>query len=117
MKRLILALAMVVMVSPAWAFETPETVQDFMTACNDQEMGEAMCLGMLTGAGIVLKLNGDPKANTEGRPGFRICADEFVSAAQMKQAFINWAKANPKHWQMAGAYGMIFALTEVWPCP
>lgn len=118
MKRLILALAMMVIVPPAWSqSNNPITVEEMRTSCNDGGFGEAACVGILLGVAVVLKTNAEPRANPEGRPGFSMCADDFVSSEQMKQVFLNWANANPKHWQLHGPYGAMFALSQVFPCP
>jgi len=44
------------------------------------------------------------------------CAGSFVSNAQMAQIFMNWARKNPKHWQLDGSQGVAAATREAFPC-
>ncbi len=39
------------------------------------------------------------------------------SSAQAMQMFINWARANPRHWDKDQSFGLISALRENYPCP
>lgn len=45
-----------------------------------------------------------------------MCNTEFVSAGQMRQAFINWAEKNPTKWQLPESFGAWSAIAEAWRC-
>jgi hypothetical protein len=112
-----LVLAVGLLVPPtAWGAggDGPSTVGDFVRACKDNSTTRDFnyCLGVGLGVATVLSYNHDVTPNSY------LCmkADGFVSNDQIRQAFLNWATANPKNWQDPGANGFITALAITWPC-
>ncbi len=110
MKRLILALMMVVMVSPAWGAGDgpPTTIRGFLTACDGGDEWK-YCYGAVMGITYMMK------QNEEGE--IAACYPADTDIGQRVQVFINWARANPKLWNEHGFYGIISATQEAWPCP
>ena len=93
------------------AFETPKTVQDFLTQCQTKgSLNEIYCVGVFHGVGLVLR------TNAKYHRQYAVCSKSFISFGQMQQAFYNWANANPKHWQADGGVGITTALIQTWPC-
>lgn len=112
--------------SSAQSFDPEHSIQGLLKHCealmlvwkNDTmpRSGEPFyCMGMVIGASAVLQTNCDGRSK-----GFN--ASKGLSMGQMPnqfagaQAFINWARANPQHWGLPGAVGMVNALTEAFPC-
>lgn len=94
--------------------------QDVQTLLNDCESTESLafglCVGTVRGIATVMQFNcsfyrdGSSPLNT-------LAADSAeASYGAMKQAFINWARANPSKWSMRGELGLITALRETFPC-
>jgi hypothetical protein len=105
-KLIIAALVMFVFVSPEVNAVTPLTVEQVRSYCMERRgtAGEAVCLGMVDGVSNTLL-------------AYRqICGKGYISNPQSIQIFLNWANANPTKWQIVGAYGVIHALTEAFPC-
>ena len=41
---------------------------------------------------------------------------EIPTTGAVRQAFINWAKANSSEGKLDGAFGVLVAIVETWPC-
>ena len=98
-------------------FRTPETVQEFMSACRaydnateEQAFNNIFCGG--AAEGVVVTLRYLKQLGLINSP----CVPDGTSRGQMMQAFVNWAKDNPKKWQYPGAMGIFDALLKTWPC-
>lgn len=99
------------------AADEDQNVQELLRMCEsaaDLEYG--ICLGVLRGVSGVMAVNCDLfRRGMVERP---LAAGEFpnVSYGAMRQAFINWAQANPQSWSTRGETGVIWALELAFPC-
>ena len=85
------------------------TIEALLKNCKQKDKAPGLyCLGVIRGAAEVLAGSKDKE--------YKICTGGFVSYEQMRQIFINWADANPKHWQVGGVTGVVHVLTDTWPC-
>ena len=112
MKRLILALAMVVMVSPAWGAVVFKNGNKLLSDCNESlgSHSEAFCIGYIMGVYDAIQSN-DGTLN-----GFTNCSGDFVVNGQIRDVVVKWLKDNPQH-RHNGASGLIsHALQEAFPC-
>lgn len=101
----------------SFAQENPQDVQQLLNDCeSNQDLRFGLCLGTIRGAAAVMQLNCSfyrDGANTVTT----LAADPSdATYGAMKQAFINWARANPAEWGRRGELGMIDALRETFPC-
>jgi len=95
----------------------PVTVQDYMSACKFREDGTVLqsvdtsyCAGVAVGISNTLKnLRELGLIKTP-------CLPDYFSPGQIVQAFLNWAKDNPKKWQFSGPVGIMSAILDTWPC-
>jgi hypothetical protein len=113
MKRLILALAMVVMVSPAWGekMDVPNTVEKMLSACEGED-GPAnfgYCVGATDAIASTLQ------TGIEGIG--KICPPAGGTTLQLMTIFTNWAKSNPEQWHEMALTHIGFVALKAWPCP
>ena len=108
-------LASVLLMSPgSQAEETkkPTTVQEYVSAFDPSSRWYEYISGVIRGLHYVMSLNG--AVGVHDVP--KVCYTENVSTGQMWKVFLNWAKANPKHWKKKGVTAVMVALEETWPC-
>jgi len=117
MRKVIMATALAVLLLGAHGahgvegFKSPDTVGEFLTQCQGKaSVGAIHCIGVIRGIASILQ------ANIGSNSLYKMCITGFTSFGQMRQAFINWAKANPKDWQIEGDVGITVALMQTWPC-
>jgi len=85
------------------------TIEALLKNCKQKDAAPGLyCLGVIRGAAVTLAQSKDNE--------YKFCPGGFVSYEQMRQVFINWADANPKHWQVEGVTGVIAILMDTWPC-
>jgi hypothetical protein len=114
MKRLILALVMVVMVSPAWGSFDGNHLYEW---CEETESSttyysaDAFCKGYITG--VIDSVYGAEKEIY----GFTFCIPKNAQLEQVKDVVFSWLKANPAKRHFIGGSLVATALSEAWPCP
>lgn len=90
-----------------------DTVQQLLNMCTmppSSWEGE-FCVAYVMGVGDALLANGMIGLNPEP---FRMCGKPSYGA--MVQAFVNWAKENPREWTESRFGGVVLALAVTWPC-
>jgi len=117
MKKIISAvvLASGLLMSPgsqAEEIKLPTTVQEYVSAFDPSSRWYEYISGVIRGLHYVMSLNGAVGVNNVPK----VCSTDNVSTGQMWQVFLNWAKANPKHWKIKGDTAVMVALEETWPC-
>ena len=110
MKRIIIAaLVGVLLVVPGVrAANNFQTIADFVSGCEKEPYNKIYCTGVLRGVASMMTLFDKTCMPETGA--------RAVSNAQLRQVFLNWAKANPKKWHERGEWGMVLAFTQTWPC-
>ena len=101
----------------AWAeYDLPSSVQDYISACQKYEhpttedlTNFTYCAG--TVQGVIVTINALKDWGVVKRP----CVPKNTTRGQIIQAFLNWAKDDPKRWQLSGAHGVFIAILETWP--
>ena len=102
----------------AWAeYDLPGNVQDYVSACqryehptNEDLMNFSYCGG--TVQGVIVTISAIKDLGFAKGP----CVPTNTTRGQIIQAFLNWAKDDPKRWQLSGAHGIFIAILETWPC-
>lgn len=96
------------------AAQDMNTVEGLLNAC--EEKGERLffCSGVISGVSFVLA-----EINTIGTAKGKVtaCFHAKPSSTQLRQVFINWAKAHPKDWSAPSQFGVAMAIKEAFPCP
>jgi hypothetical protein len=116
MKRLILALAMVVMVSPAWggAFDTGNRLYE---KCSTEKTSPTYyqnmdyCLAYVVG--IVDAVNGADR----GIDGYKICVPDSANRGQAADIVLAWLTKSPEKRHLSASTHVMYALHKAWPCP
>ncbi len=112
MKRLILALAMVVMVSPAWGAEAvPEKHSGnyWMPIC---EVKTEACAGFVMGFD-----HGVSASKVFSDYISPYCVPEGATYGQRASIFHSYLESHPEIRHELAGYLYIAALAEAWPCP
>lgn len=99
------------------------STQDLYNDCKSADPGlQIACVRFMSGVagmmGIAATLETEFKA-PDAKIALKVvamCNTEFVSAAQMRQAFINWAEKNPTKWQLPESFGAWSAIGDAWRC-
>ncbi|MBT3558754.1 MAG: hypothetical protein HOC63_14500 [Rhodospirillales bacterium] len=112
MKRLILALAMLVMVSPAWGGVYLDG-NDLHLYCSDKadKLSEGVCYGYLNA------MSDSSSGDNRGFDGIKFCTPELSNPRQLRDVVYKWLDDNPQHRHFAAASLVADALAEAWPCP
>lgn len=102
--------------SPVYA-QDGINVQDMLKACENQEKwAQMLCFGYLTGVKDALIIN-CASFSSGHSPNRGMTSGAFnVGGSAVQQAFINWARNNPQHWNEVAYVGARSALVETWPC-
>ena len=104
---------------------TDKTTQDLYYECSDKNpANEIACVRYLDGvastmmfsASLLSELKDASPQAQRTRYILGLCPGSTITAGQMRQVFINWAKRNPKSWQQIEFAGAFAALREAWPC-
>jgi hypothetical protein len=94
-------------------------VQSLYRDCQAPESSAlwGLCMGYVSGVGSALLIVGfaERQHPDQNYSPLAICGE--MSNGAMVQAFINWAKKNPREWTKSQFSGVATALTETWPCP
>ncbi|MBT3556619.1 MAG: hypothetical protein HOC63_11795 [Rhodospirillales bacterium] len=111
MKRLLLALVMVVMVSPAWSgLENGNSLYEACRAGRSIPQLHTLCLGYISGV-----VDGSRGAGS-GVNGWTFCAPETTRLKQAKDIVLAWLEANPAMRQYNASSLIAMALGEAFPC-
>jgi hypothetical protein len=101
MKTATLALASLLLAGPAAAGDRNGTTGELRSDCRSQN---PYCYGYINGVAEQAAFDDV------------ICWKGNLSTEAAVQIFLNWADKNPKYWGMTHREGVIFALTEAFPC-
>ena len=115
--RALLLVMLCLIVTPAHA---DDTVRDLLQRCESQLPTEqALCVGYIAGIGAVTQTNGTmyQRGGPQVKDALKwISTCDNGPSGAMRQAFVNWAHANPERWELPASAGVMFALWQVWPC-
>ena len=116
MKRLILALAMVVMVSPAWGvnFKNGNALYKECTADKSSDtyfQQQVFCAAYI--AGIIDATDGVDR----GVGSFKFCMPLEADLRQARDVVVAWLKVHPENRHFGASDLVAAALQEAWPCP
>ena len=110
-----LASGLALMAGSATAQRT-NTVQELLRDCEAVGTQRATyCLGLVSGIGWILRLNCDSR-EVGWKPNPMLSAGGAPTLGAAKQAFMNWARANPQEWSTDAVAGVVLALREAFPC-
>ncbi|MCP4330152.1 MAG: hypothetical protein GY791_17145 [Alphaproteobacteria bacterium] len=93
-------------------------VQDLVDLCTVpqghelSDKGAYFCMGYITG---VIQYHNARTAGPNEKPV--ICPDSSASRLDLVEAFVNWARANPKSKDAPAIEGVAAAAIGKWPCP
>jgi Rap1a immunity proteins len=100
-----------------------DNVQTFYSKCSKgNKMGQAYCLGFISGAARQMFWTGAFFKNTKNHDDRKLisfvsaCLESSVSDSAMLQAFMNWARNHPEKWHMVTQLGVMEAIRSTWPC-
>lgn len=101
----------------------PQNVQQLLTWCEAPIEGDALssteslwCTAYVSGISEYMTGLGLVTALGSVRNSIATCPEVGTTLGAGIQAFINWAKANPKDWTYDPALGVSVALRQTWPC-
>ena len=84
---------------------------------NDEALIHAMtCMGTVNGVATVLEYNCATVMKGISNPNPRFSSEMGPTRGAQTQAFVNWARAHPEHWDLPAAEGIMFAIPETFPC-
>jgi hypothetical protein len=119
-------IAFVSLANCANAMESANTVRMLHDECNvddkDDDISRVMCLEYVGAIGDQMYLIGEARSRYQGQEGrqvlraFSVCGEPAPTYKAMVQAFTDWAERHPERWSSPGAWGVMQALQEAWPC-
>ena len=125
MKRLAMA-ALIGLVNAPPSVAQEKTVGEMVPHCEraaslvyrseDELAGGAYCLGVLTGAQMVMALNCSTATSGTFAPHPGLSTGANFAAGALAQAFANWARAHPERWGDPFTSGAASTLAESYPC-
>lgn len=91
-------------------------IQDLLVDCESRDnLDFGICIGVMKGVSAVADLNCDAIRRGD-KADIWTAETDGVTFGAMRQAFINWAKANPDMWSFDGAWGATVAISDTFPC-
>ncbi len=93
-------------------------VQDLVDLCTVPQgkdltdEGAYFCMGYMTG--VIQYHNARTAGPDENRV---VCPDPSVTRLELIEAFVDWARANPKYKDESAIEGVAAAAVGKWPCP
>jgi hypothetical protein len=107
-------LALALLGAPGAKAEEQLNVQRLISLCRGIDVEKGFCLGFVAGVVSIMAQTG---STTDGpKKIMGACLPSFVSNSQFRQVFLNWADKNPQLWQRDAELGVVWAVSQIWPC-
>jgi hypothetical protein len=98
------------------AEDASNDIQELLFDCESADsLDFGICIGVMKGVSGVADLNCEA-LRKGARADIWAAETDDVTFGAMKQAFINWAKANPDMWSYDGSWGATVAISNTFPC-
>ena len=115
-RSIILAIVILLMISPTYAATPFRSVEDLYRMCETPITSpeHAVCLGYISAVGDLLQsLSAHERLHAEVEP-LEMCGSPTYGA--LVEAFVGWSKENPRQRASHRMEGVMQALMEHWPC-
>jgi len=112
MKRLLLALVMVVMVSPAWGADQFQSGSQLYGECKNEASPASygFCYGYILATFDAMVENDDELH------GWIACLEENHSGKQVRDVVVKWLTDHPTRRYLSSSWIIARALSEAFPC-